>query len=803
MIEDASNGSGSRSLAVRRTKSVSRRGADQSDSGTIALMPVGGGARYEELDWGSPHADSLSGALRYGLTFLRRNWLVLAFGLIMGLALIPAAGLIAPARFVASTTILFDTGRVQIFQQPAMLEAMDTLEDQLHIIQSGMLARKVLEKLGPIAEEEFPIPEKGRAERLLGPNVAGWLGLVKPRTAAWREQFRLSAFEAALDVRRVPESRLISISFESQSAERAAMLANLVANTYLETQIDNKENLSRRATDWLAVRLDELKSQAANAQGAVNALRSSNTLLEGTGQQFTESRFTALSTQLESERVRISELRARLALVEKVIAEYSTSDNKPALSELNNNDLVTRLRGQLYELTNRRELLAKRFPVTHEAIVLLDRRILETHTAILDEFRRLAQAYRSDIEIAKSKEETLNKTLQEVVAKLKATNEARIKLRELESKADATQALYAGLLKRQTETAAQDSFPIARQRIIDPATAPLAKNYKKTIKMAVALLMFGIAFGCGLSVLRDLNDQTFRSLKDVEDTLGTLMLAVVPSWTRRFTFGNRKRNKKATDSTEGDEAKVSSIKRKASIVWASDDAPQSQFAESLRMLAHQVNARMLRQGDKVVGITSMAPGEGASTIAAALAVTMAASGSRTLLIDCDLRNPTLSQMLTPDATVGLIDVLKGEVDVNDVVRIDPSTGLAFLPVPTSGGVRSDELLAREEMDKIIASARDKFDCVIVDLASLVPLVDVMVTSRFIDQYISVVGWGISNKEATRRAYDHSPFFRGRLLGVVLNRVDMKRLHLYDYAAAQWFDERKYHKYLDIEPIQKV
>jgi succinoglycan biosynthesis transport protein ExoP len=286
-------------------------------------------------------------------------------------------------------------------------------------------------------------------------------------------------------------------------------------------------------------------------------------------------------------------------------------------------------------------------------------------------------------------------------------------------------------------------------------------------------------------------------LKDVEESLGALLLSVVPTWTQRFSFGRRRKH--ASTPAQGEAAGF--IRRKAGIVWASDETPQSQFAESLRMVGHQIDARMLRRGEKVVGITSMAPGEGSSTLAAALAVTMAASGYRTLLIDCDLRNPTLSRMLTPSATKGLVDVLKGEADIKEVVQTDPSTELSFLPAPTAGGLRSDVLLGRDEMDKVISAARESFDCVIVDLASLVPLVDVMVASRFIDRYISVVGWGISNKEATRRAYDHAPFFRGRLLGVVLNKVDMKRLHLYDYAAAQWFDERKFHKYLNvIQPL---
>lgn len=760
----------------------------------VVPMMAGGVRPNQELDWNGAQTETLAGALRYVLAFLQRQRWLLIFGALVGAALMPLGLVLAKPHFSAETTILFDTGKVQIFSQPSMVELSDGLEDQIQIIRSEMIARRVLAELGPVANEEFRAPENSRVERLLGPGVAAMLGFAKPRTEAWRERFRLAAFEDALTVRRVPQSRALVLSFQASTAARAADIVNAVANNYLSLQIEEKRQLSRRAAGWLRERLDELKRQSAETQGAVNAFRASHSMLE-TGQQLVERRFSDLNRELSTERSRLSELSAKLGRVESVIREYDGAEIKPTVSELMSNALVGRLREQLYDLSNRKASWLKKYNSDHLAIRQVEERMKEIHTALLDEHQRLAASYRSDIEIAKSKEALIQATLQEVTADMEAAHKARIKLRELESGAQTTQTLYEGLLKRHSEATEQESFPIARARILNEATEPLGKNYKKSMKTAMLLLLAGIGAGFGAAVFRELNDRTFRTLKEVEQVLGVPLLTVMSTWSRRDTMLVRRTRRAPAMAEQGQ----GGIKRGSGVVWGSADAPQSQFAESLRMLEHNIEQRFGAAGSRVIGVTSSQPREGASTVAAAFAVALASSGRhRTLLIDCDLRNPSLSRLLTPDATLGLASVLKGQAEFADVVRQDTSTGLSFLPVPTSHGHRVAELLTSDALDRLIAVARSHYDYVIVDLPSLVPMVDVLMTTRFVDGYVSVVAWGTSEKEATRRAYEHSAHFRERLLGVVLNKVNMRRLHLFDYEAAQWFDAKRYRHYFALQ-----
>jgi succinoglycan biosynthesis transport protein ExoP len=782
---------GSSAPIARSRQVVASRGTREVPS--FAHSPAN---RRQEFDWSASQTETLSGAMRFGLAFMQRNWLVMAAGLLLGLVLAPLAFLLAPPRYVATTTILFDQGKLQLFSAPTMLDTSDGLDDQIEIIQSDLIARKVLASLGPVAEEEFRVPEKGRAERLVGSTIASMFGLAKHRTDAWREQYRLSSFQGALQARRVAGTRVIAISFQSDSADRAAQMANLAASAYLETQIEDKRVLTRRTVGWLTERLQELKLQVAEAQGAVNKFRAANSLMEGTGYQAGEARAAQLSTQVATESSRLSELIARLARVEGVVREYSSAEMKPALSELMNNSLVTKLREQLYELTNRRAMWLEKYRPDHEAVVQLDRRITELHAALQHEHERLAEAYRSDIEITKSKVALLSKDLDEVLAQQQSAHKARITLRELESKAQASQALYDGLLKRHYEAAEQETFPIARGRVLNDAVTPLGKEYKKTLKMAMLLVLMGIGLGCGAAVFRELTDHTFRSLHEIEGLLGAPLLAVLPSWPRGWTLKSvmGKASSPVAASMLG-----AGIQRLRDGPWSNGDVLLSQFSEALRTLKNMIDQHSTKEGCKVIGITSAQPGEGASTLAAALAGTMVVSGRRTLLVDCDFRNPSLSRLIAPSATTGLVDVIKGKTSFSDAVMAEPSTGFSFLPVPRPAGMRADQLLADEALDRLIASARESFDYVIVDLPSLVPLADVVMAKRYIDGYVSVVAWGMSDKESTRRAFEHAPGFQDHLIGIVLNKVNMRQLRVYDPAAAQWFDARRYRNYLNLSP----
>jgi capsular exopolysaccharide synthesis family protein len=197
----------------------------------------------------------------------------------------------------------------------------------------------------------------------------------------------------------------------------------------------------------------------------------------------------------------------------------------------------------------------------------------------------------------------------------------------------------------------------------------------------------------------------------------------------------------------------------------------------------------------VTGLTSYLPAEGKSTIAAGVATLLAQSGKRTILIDCDVRNPSLSRSLTPDSSLGFLEVVTGEATLAQAVRRDATTSLAFLPTILNAGQRNaTEILSSIAARRLIDSLKASHDHVIVDLAPLISPVDIQAASRFIDSYLMVIEWGTTKAEAVRYALDNAPSVHAKMIGAVLNKVDFTSLgryqpygygHNYYYAAGSY------------------
>jgi capsular exopolysaccharide synthesis family protein len=189
----------------------------------------------------------------------------------------------------------------------------------------------------------------------------------------------------------------------------------------------------------------------------------------------------------------------------------------------------------------------------------------------------------------------------------------------------------------------------------------------------------------------------------------------------------------------------------------------------------------------VIGLTSCLPSEGKSSIAAAMAALIAQSGASVILVDSDLRNPSLSRALTPDAEVGFFDVMAGNVSLAEAVRIDPITKMAFLPtVTSSSSPNATDILASDAAKSLFVTLQITYDYVIVDLAPLIAAVDARVMSRLIDSHILVIEWGSTKVNAVQYALRNLPSMHGNIVGAVLNKVNMATLSRYDSYGARYY-----------------
>jgi capsular exopolysaccharide synthesis family protein len=223
--------------------------------------------------------------------------------------------------------------------------------------------------------------------------------------------------------------------------------------------------------------------------------------------------------------------------------------------------------------------------------------------------------------------------------------------------------------------------------------------------------------------------------------------------------------------------------------------PSSRFAESIRSIRFAIDLNPTETPNKVVGLTSTLPNEGKSTIAASLAQLLANSGKRVIIVDCDLRNPSLSANLAPDAGAGIIEVLLGARSLEDTVWTDAITRLDFLPAAKRAPLsNTSEILCKEQTKKLFDKLRATYDYVIVDLPPLAPVVDVRATAPLIDCFVLVVEWGRTTTDVVQHALHTAPNVYDALLGTVLNKTDMKAMRRYASHYGDYYNDEHYIRY---------
>jgi succinoglycan biosynthesis transport protein ExoP len=440
-------------------------------------------------------------------------------------------------------------------------------------------------------------------------------------------------------------------------------------------------------------------------------------------------------------------------------------------------------------LAGRAALWAQKYGANHLAIISLRNQMEELRRNITDEMAKIAGSYKSEYEIAMAREESIKKSLDSAVAESRLTNQAQVSLTELESNASTTKTMYENFLQRYMETVQEQSFPISEARLISPADPPSTRSHPNTLIVLAVTGVGGLMVAFGVAALRETSERVFRSGAQVEAALHVKCIAMLPLL---------KPVAPPVPDTQGDAATLAKQRR----IGKSDnfmryvvDAPFSQFSESLRSLKVLADLNSIVEVNRVIGITSTLPNEGKSTIAANFASMIAHAGSHVILVDADLRNPSLSRHLAPSSTAGLVEVAAGRVALDDALWTDPKTGLVFL----STGPESTKLL---HPNAIIGSAavksffrqlRDKYDYVIVDFSPLAPVVDTRTTTGFVDSYIYVIEWGRTKIDAIEHSLSDAPEVYDRLLGVVLNKVNMSVLQRYERYRTNYY-YRKYDHY---------
>lgn len=732
--------------------------------------------------------------------FLRRQYALILFVAALAVVISLIYLRVTPPSYTAQVKVLFGSPKAQFVQQQSLLveSPLDVtqLASQIEILKSKSIAASVVNQINLADDPDFNASAQP-LQKLL--SIFGGTSSAAPakhddKTDAEAKDRLITAFQDKLQVSRVGMSNAIEIGYSSRSPQRAAQVANAIANTYIADQLNAKFEANRNAASWLQERLRELGQQALTAERAVNAFKAQNNIVAVGGRPIDEQQVTDLNGRLVAARAQTSDALARLDRYQIILRQNEANNANASLdasvSDALSSPIINNLRQQYLELSRRETDWSARFGRDHLAVVNLRTRMRDLRTSILDEVRRLSETARSDHEVAKQRQEEIEKQLAQAVSQSRTTNSAEATMRELETSAKSYRSLYESFLQRYMGAVQQESFPITEARVISPASPPQNKSKPKSILVIAFGLLGGLVLGTGLALLRDMMDRVFRTSAQVEATLHMPCISLIPLLKDVEPKQLQSRHEH-TDRTSDQ----GTIVRRAGVYWAASEMPLSRFAESIRSIKLAVDLNVTNSSNKVVGITSSLPNEGKSTIAAALAQLMAHAGANVIVVDCDLRNPSLSRNLAPHANVGLIEVISGRCPLDQAICKDPKTNLAFLPtVKKQPLFHTSEMLSAPTTKQLFDHLRATYDYVVVDLPPLAPIIDVRATAPLIDCLVLAIEWGRTKTDVVQHALHTAPSLHTALIGAVLNKTDMQAIGRYDNYHNDYYSNKHFARY---------
>ncbi|WCK04359.1 polysaccharide biosynthesis tyrosine autokinase [Agrobacterium tumefaciens] len=730
------------------------------------------------------------------LAIIRRQWRVVLAAIAVAGAIGLAFAATAVPIYSATATLLIDRNNSQIVEQLStiggVVEDEASILSQVEVLQSETIGLAVVDNLKLTENQEFRATRASLLSSIFGTirslvNVSQWFSPTKKEAVVDDGTLKRSLSDRLLNdlsVKRIGRTYALELTYNSTSPVLAAQIVNAVASAYLLDKLNSKYEATRRASDWLSDRIAELRQRALDTDLAVQKFRAEHNLIT-TGnngllsdQQLAESNSALILAQSET-----AKARARVQRIEHILA---TDDVDGVVTDILDSSVANDLRKKYLESSKIEAEITRRLGSNHIQAVRLRNEMQEYRRLMFQEISRIAQSYKSDLEVSEAKEKSLAESVAKATDISNSASETQVQMRELQREAETYKNMYQTFLQRYQEAMQQQSFPVTEARVISKAMPPYVPSKPNKPMILVLFMIMGAAAGCGIAIFREFRDRFFRTGDQVRDVLGLEFLGNTPLIPNQPT-------------TEAQENGHPGLTRPTIVARYAVDHPLSSFAETLRSTRLAIDLGIpAKSGARIVGVVSSLPSEGKSTISINLAQLLAAQGARVLLLDADIRNPGATRAMARHAGEGLLEVLLEGRSLQDVLLRDEKTRLAFLPTVVKQRVpHSSELLTSAQMHKLLAEASSAFDYIIVDLPPLGPVVDARAMAGRIDGFIFVTEWGKTARRAVRNTVENEVHIRKKCLGVILNKVDTEKLKLYRaYGSSEYYHSRYTRYYHD-------
>ena len=711
--------------------------------------------------------------------FWRHRWLLVA-GTVAGVAVGVLASRLLEPRYTASALLMLDPHEARVLNMKAVAQefAGDTpsIETQIEVLTSRMLAERVIGDLGLAADPEFNPP----------PAMAGeWADYARKSLAALTEQFSpwvtslaeargageggaeggramppadaaavpakdpaatseavLEAFQNHLRVLQQGDSYVIKVSFAASDPVKAARIANHVSDQFVAYQTQSKSVATRTASDWLARRIAELRQELQTSAAAEQAFRAQNGIIVANGIDVPDQELAQVAQSAVTARADAAAKAAKVTMVEKLQAH---DGRIAAIPEVINSPLILALRAQETDLLRQEAELRATFGDRHPRMQLISQQLAMVGEKTRREIDRIVDNLRIEAQAAAERQASIEQDVQRIKATMTTKRQAEVRLAELQRESEATRQIYEQLLQRYKETREQ-------QELIEPDVKVLSAAEPPHQPSSPGLVFFG-ALGFTASALltslfvlvRELADTTLRGAGDVERHLGLPRLGLVPALRGKARRGRAYR-------------------------WLLL-RPRSSYASAIQSLA--AGLRFGPTPPRVLLVTSSLPEEGKTTLAVSLAISMAQMGARVLLVDGDFRHPGIHRELGLRPRLGVVELVQGEAELEEAVARERAVGLDVLPMAKIA-VNPGALINGRDFPERLRELRERYDLIVIDSAPVLGMPESRLLATMADQVVLAVRWGSTGRNTAKHTVRELLDTGARIAGVVLTRVNVRQ-----------------------------